>query len=148
MNWRKQLFQIFAVQRCVLERNRKLNQQRAQLPFPRQRFQSLARQGFVFIVGPDGSGRSGLHHGHGIVGERTMQLGGEHEIWIHRLGLPRPQLGQVRLDVSVKRSVDLHHVKAARQDFQRMLLAVLHSRRIENSLPVFVRPAGSANADW
>ena len=84
MNCRSRRFEIFAVQRSIFERNWKLNQQRAQLSFAGQRFQSFPRQGFVFIVGLDGRGRSRLHHRHGIVSERAMQLGGEHEIWIHR----------------------------------------------------------------
>src|ERR1700693_4707151 len=77
-----------------------------------------------------------------------MQLGGEHEIWIHRLRFPHPEFGQMWLDVSVERRVDLHHVEAARQNLKGMLFPVLHSGRIEDSFPVFVRPAGGANADW
>ncbi len=76
-----------------------------------------------------------------------MQFGGERELGIHRFGGANPQLGQVRLDVSVERSVDLDHVEAARQNLQRVLFAVLHARRIEDAVPVLVRPAGSADAD-
>ena len=47
----------------------------------------------------------------------------------------------MRFDVSVEKSVDLNHVKAARKNFKWMLFAVLHSRRIEDAFPVLVRPA-------
>src|SRR6266850_399637 len=76
-----------------------------------------------------------------------MQLGGKHEVGIHRLRFLYPEFGQMRLDVSVERGVDLHHVKAAGQNLERMLLPVLHSWRIEDSFPVLVGPAGSAYPD-
>ena len=63
------------------------------------------------------------------------------------LARSHPEFRQVRLDVSVEGRVDLDHVDAARQDIERMLFAVLHPGRIEDSLPVFVRPAGSTDAD-
>src|SRR5579872_6133085 len=75
-----------------------------------------------------------------------MQLGGEHKLRIDR-DFAHPKLHQLRLDVSIKRSVDLHHIKALRQKFQPMLFAPRHSRRIENSLPILVSPSGRANAN-
>src|ERR1700730_8197248 len=82
------------------------------------------------------------------MGEGAVQLSREYKGRIHRLGRANPQLGQMRLDVSVERSVDFHHVKTSRHHVQRMLLAVLHPRRVEDSLPVFVGPAGGTDADF
>src|SRR5580698_8525140 len=65
-----------------------------------------------------------------------MQLGGEGEFRIHG-DFAGPELGEFGLDVSVERSVD----------FERMLLAEAHAGRVESSVPVFVAPAGGANAD-
>src|SRR6266851_10274759 len=76
-----------------------------------------------------------------------MQLGGKHEVGIHRLRFLYPEFGQMRFDVSVERGVDLHHVKASGQNLEWMLLPVLHSWRIEDSFPVLVGPAGGANPD-
>src|SRR5258708_19137923 len=72
-----------------------------------------------------------------------MQLGGEHEVGIHRLRFLYPEFCQMGLDVSVERGVDLHHVKAARQNLEWMLLPVLHSWRVEDFFPVPVGPAGN-----
>jgi lauroyl/myristoyl acyltransferase len=77
-----------------------------------------------------------------------MQFGGESKTWIHRLRFPYPEFGKMRLYVTVERGVDLHHVKTARQNFEGMLLAMLHSGRVEDSFPVLVRPASSADSDW
>src|ERR1700737_363649 len=82
------------------------------------------------------------------MGEGAVQLSREYKGRIHRLGGANPQLGQMRFDVSVERSVDFHHVKTSRHHVQRMLLAVLHPRRIEDSLPVFVGPAGGTDTDF
>ena len=62
MNCRSNRIQIFAVQGCVLVRNRKLNQQGAELSFGCQRFEPFACQRLVFIIGLDGGRRSRLHH--------------------------------------------------------------------------------------
>jgi hypothetical protein len=67
-----------------------------------------------------------------------MQLGREKEVGIHLGHNARPQLGNLRLDVTVKRGVDLDHVEAARHQFQRMLLPARHPRWIEDAFPVLV----------
>ena len=86
----QQPLQVLAIQARVLERNRKLDQQRAQLPFPGDRVQSLARFGFVLIGRPNGRGRRRLHHRQRGMRERAVQLGGENEIRIPR-DLAHPQ---------------------------------------------------------
>jgi hypothetical protein len=75
-----------------------------------------------------------------------MQFRGEHEPGIEG-NFAHPQPGQFRLDVSVKRSVDLDHIEALGQELERVLLPALHSGGIENSIPVFLTPSGGADAD-
>src|SRR5690242_5301456 len=77
--------------------------------------------------------------------EGTVQLCGENKLRIDGFDLSAPEFRQLRLDVSVEGSVDLNYIKTARQNFQRMLLPALHASRIEDSLPVFVRPASRAH---
>ena len=54
--------QVLAVQAGVFEGHRKLDQERAQLPFARYRIQALTGFGLVRIIGTDGGGRGRLHH--------------------------------------------------------------------------------------
>src|SRR5580692_7166416 len=81
------------------------------------------------------------------MGKRAMQFGGKHKLRIHRCHFSRPQFGQFGLDVSVERGVDLYHIETARYDLERMLLSTLHAGRVKDSIPVFIGPAGGANAD-
>ena len=76
-----------------------------------------------------------------------MKLGGKHKIRVHGNGPLHPQLGDVRLDVPVKGSVDLDRIKTLRQQVQGMLFSVLHAGGIENAFPVLVRPAGGSNTN-
>ena len=75
-----------------------------------------------------------------------MQLGGEDEIRIER-NLTQPDPGQFRPDVSVKRSIDLHHIEKVRQVFQRMDLLAQYFRRIKHVVPIFIGPPGRADAN-
>src|SRR5881628_499238 len=143
----RQVLHILAVERRVLERDGKLNEQRAQPALTCKRFKSLPSELFVFVIRADAGGRSWFHDGEGIMGKGAMQFRGEHEFRIHRGRPMHPELGYVWLDVSVKRSIDLDHVEALRQQIKGMLLAMLHPRGIQNSLPIFVRPASRANAE-
>ena len=61
----QQSFQIFSIQRCVLERDGELNQQGTEFSGGGQGFESLTRQALVFIIGPDGRGRGRFHGSHG-----------------------------------------------------------------------------------
>src|SRR5438132_5469557 len=79
--------------------------------------------------------------------KRTMQFGGEHKISIHCKRLARPHLRQLRLDVPVKRSIDLYQIKALCQIFQRMFPSPLHPRRVKHTFPILIGPPGSADAD-
>ena len=81
------------------------------------------------------------------MGEGAVEFGCEKEIRIDCGHFAAPELAPLRLQGAVKRSVDLGGVEETRQIFQRMLLAVLHARGIENSVPVFVRPSSGADAD-
>src|ERR1700676_4847722 len=78
--------------------------------------------------------------------KRPVQLGGEYQLWIDR-DLASPHFHQFRLDMPVKRSVDLHHIEALSQKFQRMLFPALHARRIENPIPVAIGPASRTDAN-
>ena len=49
--------------------------------------------------------------------------------------------------MSIERSVDFDDVEESRQKFHGMDFLTRYFRRIENPVPVFVRPAGSPNAD-
>jgi len=108
-------------------------------------FERLAR--FVFVCGADGRGRSWLHHCDGRVRESAIELRRKQESRIDRCNLAAPQLGQFGLDWPVERSVDLCRIKETSQIFEWMLLAPLHPRRIEDAVPVFIRPARRADAD-
>src|SRR5580704_14452591 len=70
----QQVLQILAVERSVLERDGKLNEQSAEFSGRGQRVESFAGQPFVFVIGLDCSGGSWLHHRDGRVSKRTMQL--------------------------------------------------------------------------
>src|ERR1035438_7495417 len=54
----QQLLQVFAVQRGVLERDGKLDEQRAQLAFRGQRVQTLSGKPFVLVIRADAGRRS------------------------------------------------------------------------------------------
>src|SRR5438445_31219 len=120
----RQVLHILAVERRVLERDGKLNEQRAQPALTCKRFKSLPSELFVFVIRADAGGRSWFHDGEGIMGKGAMQFRGEHEFRIHRGRPMHPELGYVWLDVSVKRSIDLDHVEALRQQIKAMLLAI------------------------
>src|SRR5271154_6460339 len=61
--------------------------------------------------------------------------------------LRTPKLGQLRLDVPVKRRVDLDHIETLRQKFEGMAFPALHTRRIKDSVPIFIAPTGRADAN-
>src|ERR1700690_1811349 len=143
----QQQFQIFAVQTRVLERNRKLNEQRAELAFRGQGIESLARQPFVLIIRTDAGRRRRLHHSQWRVGKRPVQLCRKKKIGIDRRCLPRPEAPQLGTYVSIKRSVDFDDIKELRQKFNRMDLLPRNFRWIQNSVPVLIRPPGSPYAD-
>src|SRR5580700_475571 len=79
--------------------------------------------------------------------KRPVQLRGKEKIRIDRRCLPRPQTAQFRPNVPVKRSVNFYDVKESRQKFYGMNFLACNFWRIENPVPVFVRPAGSPDAD-
>src|SRR5208337_1768992 len=79
--------------------------------------------------------------------EGSIKLGRKQKLRIHGRDFAAPELRQFRLERSIERSVDLRGVEKARQIFQRMHLAALHARRIEDAVPVFVRPPRCADAD-
>src|ERR1700676_724133 len=143
----QQLLQVFAVQTSILERDRELDEQRAQLAFRGQRVQTFSGKLFVPVIRPDAGRRSWFHHRQWRMCERPMQFRGEEKIWIDRPCLPRPQTPQFRPYVSIKRSVDFDDVEESREKFDRMYFLPRHFRRIQNAVPVFIRPAGSPNAD-
>src|SRR5581483_613667 len=78
--------------------------------------------------------------------ESLVQLGGEKEIRIYRLCLTGPELADLRLDVPVKRCVNLDHVEVLRQIFHRMLFS-FQLLGIDNSLPVLVGKSGDADME-
>src|SRR5271157_736648 len=80
------------------------------------------------------------------MGERPVELGREHELRIHRPRFAAPQLAPLRLDVAVKRRIDLQHIDIARQVLHRML-RLLELRRIDDALPVLIRPSSRADVD-
>src|SRR5216110_1379783 len=65
----RQVLHILAVERRVLERDGKLNEQRAQPALACKRFKSLPRELFVFVIRADAGGRSWFHDGEGIMGK-------------------------------------------------------------------------------
>src|SRR5258706_6209791 len=76
-----------------------------------------------------------------------MQLRCENKIRIDRRCFPAPQSSQFRTDVSVKRSIDFDDVEEASQKFYGMNFLARYFGRVEGSVPVFIRPAGSSNTD-
>src|SRR4051794_25438784 len=76
--------------------------------------------------------------------ECTIQLGGENKIRVHVGNQCAPGGRDFRLDVAVKRGVDLDGVEIFRIKLQRWPLQLL---RIELSIPVFVLPPGGADVD-
>src|SRR5271154_5371684 len=76
-----------------------------------------------------------------------MQLRSKKKVWINRFRLSGPQTPQLRTDMPIKRSVDFDDIKESRQKLDRMDFLSSHFRRVENPVPVLVRPAGSPNAD-
>src|SRR3981189_3660104 len=76
-----------------------------------------------------------------------MQFGRENKIRIDRRRLPAPEPSQFWPDVSVKRSIDFDDVEEASQKFYGMNFLARYFGRVEDSVPVFIRPAGSSNAD-
>src|SRR5258706_3603006 len=76
-----------------------------------------------------------------------MQLRCENKIRIDRRCFPAPQSSQFRTDVSVKRSIDFDDVEEASQKFNGMNFLTRYFGRVEGPVPVFIRPASSANAD-
>ena len=76
-----------------------------------------------------------------------MQLGRENKIRIDRRCLPAPEPSQFWPDVSVKRSIDFDDVEEASQKFYGMNFLARYFGRLEDSVPVFIRPAGSPDAD-
>src|ERR1700681_892160 len=81
------------------------------------------------------------------MGERPVQLRGKKKIRIDCPCLPRPQPSKFRPYVSIKRRVDFDDVEEARQKFGRMHLLPAYYRCIYTTVPVFIRPAGSPDAD-
>ena len=81
------------------------------------------------------------------MGEFLPKLGGEEEARIYSCYLAAPEFGQLGLDGSVERCVDFSGIEKAGEIFKGMLFAKLHSRRIENAIPVFIGPACGAEAD-
>src|SRR5438132_5288996 len=79
--------------------------------------------------------------------KRTMQFRSEHKISIHCERLARPHLRQLRLDVPIKRRINLHQIEALRQIFQRMFPSTLHPRRIKHPFPILIRPPSSTDTD-
>src|SRR5947208_9955602 len=75
----RQVLQILAVERRVLERDGKLNEQRAQPALTCKRFKSLPSELFVFVIRADAGGRSWFHDGEGIMGKGAMQFRGEQD---------------------------------------------------------------------
>src|SRR5581483_3998900 len=69
--------------------------------------------------------------------ESLVQLSGEKEVRIYRRCLAGPELADLRLDVPVKRCVDLDHLEILRQIFHWMLFS-FQLLGIDNSLPVLV----------
>ena len=76
-----------------------------------------------------------------------FKLRREVEIRIHPRNFAAPQAAKLGLDVPVKRSVDLDHVEKPRQIFQGVQFVASDFGRVKNPVPVFVRPAGSSNAN-
>src|SRR5437879_13569485 len=72
----QQTFQVFAVQCSVLERDRELNQQSAELSGCRKSFQTFSRQAYIFIMRTARSGGMRAYSDQWRVGNRPMQLGG------------------------------------------------------------------------
>ena len=106
---------------------------------------AFAGAGFVVVGGADGGGGGGDHHGR--VGEGAIQLGGKEEARIDCGNFAAPELGELGLDRAVERRVDFSGVEKAREVFEGMHFAVLHSRGIEDAFPVFVGPSGGAEAN-
>src|SRR5439155_23653025 len=95
----------------------------------------------------DGSGGGRFHRRKRRVGERPVQLSGKKKTRIDLGNDPRPKPRNLRLDVSVKRSVDFDCIKAAGHDLQRMPLSSRHAGRVQDPFPVLVRPSGGTYAD-
>ena len=66
---------------------------------------------------------------------------------VHGRDPAAPELGELGLDRSVERRVDLGGIEEAGEIFKRMQLAVLHTGWIEDAFPVFVGPASSAETN-
>ena len=140
-------FQILPVQRRILERERELNQQSPQHPLLGDHIETFFGASFVFI----GRAKISRRHRLGIrqrrMGEGAIEFGGEPKFRIYRCNLVAPKLGQLGANVPIKRSVDLHQIKALRQNLQRMLLAARQAVRIDDTFPVFVRPASDTDTN-
>ena len=146
MNWRSRRSRYSRFSEVFLNDTGKLDEERAQPSFAGEGVEAFAGAGFVFVGGANGGGGSGLHHGDGRVGEGAIEFGGEKKFRIHRRDLAAPELGQFRLQRSVKRGIDFGGVEEARQIFQRMPCGAACPGD-KDSLPVFVRPSSRADAD-
>src|SRR5690348_16794789 len=75
----------------------------------------------------------------------AVQLCRKNKITIHARGHAAPLFSYCRLDVTVKRRVDLDQIEKVRQIFNAF--ARLERRRVDNSLPILIRPARHADFD-
>ena len=66
---------------------------------------------------------------------------------IDGLRFAAPEAAEFGADVSVKRSVDFDDVEKAGEIFDGMDFLARDFGRVENAVPIFVRPAGGADAD-
>jgi len=143
----EEAIEIFAVERSVLERQRELNEEGAETSVIGEDVKTLTGASFVVVGGTDGRGGGRTYYRNGGVGEGAIQLGREQKIGVHGRDPAAPELGELGLDRSVERRVDLGGVEKAGEIFKRMQLAVLHPGWIEDTFPIFVGPASGAEAN-
>ncbi len=121
-----------------------MREQGAQHVFRRKRIVAGLGVPLVRGGGPDGFRRSRLDNGNGRMRESAVQFCREPEIGIHARGHAAPLFPHSRLDMPVKRGVDLDQIEELRQIFDS---GVRFERVVNNPLPVLIRPAGHADFD-
>ena len=139
--------EIFAIERSVFERQGELNEEGAEASVIGENVETFTGASFVVVSGTDGRRGGRTYHRYGGVGEGAIQLGREKKIGVHGRDPAAPELGELGLDRSVERRVDLGGIEEAGEIFKRMQLAVLHTGWIEDTFPVFVGPASSAETN-
>src|SRR5205807_8529490 len=102
----------------IFERDGKLDEQRAQASLVGYGVEAFTGADFVLVGGADGRGGSGLHHGDRRVREGAVELRGEKKARSHRRHVAAPELGELRRQRSIKRSINFDRVEKAREIFE------------------------------